>query len=199
MQNPKSATTCSRCGSSLDSLDSGKGTTLRGSYVSERPARVAESSRDNASEYYQRGMESFRLRQFAKAIADFSRAIELDPKYVEAYANRGYAYSEQGKTEQAIKDYERVIALDPNRALAYYNRGVIFLEEKNLDRAIEDFSTAIRLSPGLVHAYFNRAVAYEKRGQRELAIADCEAMIKVATEPSDVRNAERFLRRLQHR
>ncbi|MBK8539507.1 MAG: tetratricopeptide repeat protein [Ardenticatenia bacterium] len=44
---------------------------------------------------------------------DYSRAIELDPKYACAYCNRGDAYAKLGEYQRALKDYSRAIELDP--------------------------------------------------------------------------------------
>ena len=44
---------------------------------------------------------------FAKAIADYSEAVRLDPKYALAYNGRGLAYSQQGETRKADEDFAR--------------------------------------------------------------------------------------------
>jgi tetratricopeptide (TPR) repeat protein len=47
--------------------------------------------------------------EFDKAIADFSKAIELDPNYAEAYFNRAYAYHRKGgEVAKARSDLEEM-------------------------------------------------------------------------------------------
>ena len=53
------------------------------------------------------------------AIADFNKAIQLDPNLAGAYNNRGVVYSETGKYKPAIADFNKAIQLDPNLADAY--------------------------------------------------------------------------------
>jgi tetratricopeptide (TPR) repeat protein len=48
------------------------------------------------------------------AIADFDRAIQLNPKYVDAFNNRGFAYNTKGEYDRAIADYNQAIQLNPN-------------------------------------------------------------------------------------
>jgi tetratricopeptide (TPR) repeat protein len=48
-----------------------------------------------------------------RAVNDFNRAIELDPRYALAYGNRGLALLRQGKDAEAEKDFERAVALRP--------------------------------------------------------------------------------------
>jgi len=57
-----------------------------------------------------------------KAIADESKAIEIDPKNATAYYNRGVAYDTLGQWDKAIADYSRAIEIDPKYAKAYSNR-----------------------------------------------------------------------------
>ena len=49
--------------------------------------------------------------EYDKAIADCSKAIELDPSYDRAYYNRAFAYSEKGEVTKAIGDLEKCIEL----------------------------------------------------------------------------------------
>ena len=48
------------------------------------------------------------------AIDDYTRAIDLNPNYVEAYNNRGAIYNNIREPELAIADFDKVIELDPN-------------------------------------------------------------------------------------
>ena len=54
-----------------------------------------------------------------KAIADYTEAIRLNPKYAEAYYNRGVAYEDKGEHDKAIADFTEAIRLDPKYAKAY--------------------------------------------------------------------------------
>ncbi|HEY85645.1 MAG TPA: tetratricopeptide repeat protein [Chloroflexi bacterium] len=49
-----------------------------------------------------------------QAIADYNKAIDLNPDYAAAYSNRGVAYYYSGDLEQAIADFERYLELAPN-------------------------------------------------------------------------------------
>lgn len=46
------------------------------------------------------------------AIADYTKAIELDSKYISAYVNRGITEMEQGDFVAAKKDFEVCVQLD---------------------------------------------------------------------------------------
>ena len=61
-----------------------------------------------------------------QAIAQFSAAIRMDPRYASAYCNRAIAFYQQGQLDKAIADFSRAIELAPASARAYNNRGVTY-------------------------------------------------------------------------
>ena len=68
------------------------------------------------------------LKQHQEAIADYDKAIELNPKYFNAYYNRGTAKDGLKQYKESIADYDKAIELDPKYFDAYYNRGFAYLE-----------------------------------------------------------------------
>lgn len=77
---------------------------IRCGWPSSRPA-VTNNSIDElaASEWYEKGY-SFWAVNYEDAIVAFSKAIELNPRYAEAFKNRGLAYAILGNRSQAIAD-----------------------------------------------------------------------------------------------
>ncbi len=59
--------------------------------------------------------ETYRLlKQYNRAIADFDRAIAIDPNYAWAYGSRGQVYSALKQQQKAIQDFDRALAIDPS-------------------------------------------------------------------------------------
>ena len=113
-----------------------------------------------------------RQKEDEKSIEHYTLAIKLKPDFVEAYYNRGLAYTGKGEIERAIVDYTRAIDLKPDDAAAYNNRGLAYKDQGEFDNAIEDLDRAINLKPDDAAAYYNRGLAYYKRGEFDVAIAD---------------------------
>jgi tetratricopeptide (TPR) repeat protein len=98
-------------------------------------------------EYLNAGNEKNKAGDYAGAIKDCNKAIELDPKYAAAYNNRGLYKEESGDFKDAIKDLDRAIELDPELSPAYYNRGNAKSGSDDRKGAVEDFNRAIELNP----------------------------------------------------
>ena len=114
------------------------------------------------------------------AIADCSRAIELDPGLAQAWAQRGAVRYRKGDWDGAIADATRAIELDPGLAEVWANRGSA-RANKDADWAgvLSDSSKAIELDPGLARAWDNRAFARSSTGDVEGAIADATRAIEL--------------------
>lgn len=75
--------------------------------------------------YSDRGVLFIHMKDKEKAMADFNKAIDLQPEYSFRYSARAYAHEFFGDTESSIADYEKAIELDPTDAVAYNNLGLM--------------------------------------------------------------------------
>jgi tetratricopeptide (TPR) repeat protein len=89
------------------------------------------------------------------AIANYSKAIEINPRFAEAYNNRGLAYAYKGQYGQAISDYNKAIETNPKLAEAYYNRGAAYYLNGEHDKACKDVRKAQSLGYP-VHQKYSR-------------------------------------------
>src|SRR5262249_26248546 len=79
------------------------------------------------------------------AISDYDRSIRLNPRYADAYCNRGVARRGKGDIKGAIADYDAAINIDPRRAPAYLNRGLARMLQGKLAEATLDFEECLKL------------------------------------------------------
>ncbi len=67
--------------------------------------------------YHNRG-NAYRVNgQYKNAIADYTKTIKLDPKFVFGYYNRGLAHEKSGQREKAIADFRKANVLLPDKGL----------------------------------------------------------------------------------
>ena len=122
--------------------------------------------------YCKRGRAYDALKNYHQAIADFERALELDPSYTYALSSRGWAFYWVQDYQRAFADFNRALELDPNDAFAYYRRGWAYTQLKNYQQAIVDFDRALELDPNNAWAYSGRGWVYRHLKEYQQAIVD---------------------------
>jgi tetratricopeptide (TPR) repeat protein/V8-like Glu-specific endopeptidase len=157
-------------------------------------ARTVQNPTLSADDYFVSAYQKNEKGDYQGALADFDRAIALQPDYAEAYNNRGILkYEKLNDPQGALADYNRVIVLQPNNALAYNNRGN--LKKINdpqgaladLDRAITlQESSANVLKSDLASTYYNRGnLKYETLNDPQGALADYNRAIALQPDDAD--------------
>jgi len=92
--------------------------------------------------------------EFAQAMTEYNKAVEIENASAIPYCNRALLYIKLGKVDLALKDFIKVIAMDPGNASAYYYRGMLYYHLKKYDQARGDVYKAqklgIKVDPGLI-------------------------------------------------
>ena len=110
-------------------------------------AQAIRKNPDDPINYNKRGLALAQAGKNEEALADFNKAISLDPNYGQAFANRGTLYRKSRRFEEALADYERALTLDATYAPAWAGRGLIYKARNQTGEALEDFNKAIDADP----------------------------------------------------
>jgi tetratricopeptide (TPR) repeat protein/V8-like Glu-specific endopeptidase len=143
-------------------------------------SRTVQSPTLTADDYFVSAYQKNEQSNYQGALADYDRAIALNPNYAAAYNNRGnLKYQKLNNPQGALADYDRVIALNPNYAGAYNNRGNLKYQKLNNPQgALADYDRAITLNPNYAEAYNNRGVLKQnKLNNPQGALADYDRAI----------------------
>jgi len=133
----------------------------------------------SAGEHVELGIEYHDQGELDKAIAEFEKAIELDPNDAEAHRNLGTAYGEQGKWEESAAAYEQAIEINPTFGEAYGDVVGAYFYLERIPEAIEAGEKAIELASDYATAYNNLGIVYGSQGQVDAAIALFEKSIQI--------------------
>jgi len=151
------------------------------------------SGRDLAWAYTNRGHAYIAKGDYDRAITDFNRTIEVDPRNGLAYINRSHAYERKKEYDRALADAMRGVELAPREVMGFVNRAAAYIGFKDYNSAIADTNRAIQLAPGASLAFLNRAFAYEKLGERDRAIADYRRTLELDPNKQFARDALKSL------
>ena len=143
----------------------------------------------NAVASYDSARAAYEKNDNDRAIADYSDAIKLNPKYANAYVGRGSAWYAKKDYDRAIADYDDAIRIDPNNGLSYLDRGFVWSAKKDIDRAIADYDEAIRRYPTYAEAFDQRGHAWQTKGDLDRAIADFGETIRIDPQHIDALNS----------
>ena len=126
-----------------------------------------------ATEFCDRGLNKYFKQDYIGAIADYKKAIKIDPKNEDAFYNRALAKSKLKDYLGSIIDINEVIKINPNIGGAYLIRADSKSELKDFSGAIADYSKAINLDPiKLSRAYYQRGLLEIQFGRNEIGCKD---------------------------
>ena len=127
---------------------------------------------ESATAYNNRGLSMDAMGQRDKAIADFSRAISMEPGNYFAYNNMGVMYGKDGQYQRSIDYFLKAISINPEFTDSYCNLGLSYFYLNRYDMALENYNKAIGLKRNFDEAYLNRGNLYFTVGNKELAFRD---------------------------
>jgi len=87
---------------------------------------------------FKAGKTFCKASNYSDAVNQFTKAIELDPSYAEAYAARAEAYVMTEEFELAAKDYERAAQLDMGEAEYAFSAGSMNYKLENYQQAVNN-------------------------------------------------------------
>ena len=127
------------------------------------------------------------------AIVDYSKAIEINSCYSDAYYKRGLAKAEMSDYEGALADYNEALECeeDDDNDDLYVSRGMANQALMKFEEAVEDFTAALEINKELGDAFFFRGLCYMHLDKIKEALADLKKAKK-----SGVAEASEFIKEL---
>jgi tetratricopeptide (TPR) repeat protein len=123
-----------------------------------------------AEAFQRRGVRALERGQTLRALTDFSKAHQLDPKLADVLVLRAMAYRIREKYDLALHDLAEAITLAPDHEGAFNVRGCVLTARGAYDEALKAFSRAIQINPQVSSIHANRGLAHAKKGELDLAV-----------------------------
>ena len=135
--------------------------------------------------HYLLGLNYYRLREFAKAVEEFQRVLQLSPDYELATFQLGLAYARTGDFDQSIQMLKHALELDGTNFSAAYNLGAAYLKKEMIPEAAAAFRQSITIDPeyAVGHRALGELLLYQ--GQPDESLAELRRAAEL--DPNDPR------------
>ena len=120
-----------------------------------------------------------KLCQYEEALADYEKAVALEPNcaWIVAVLARAQDYSGGGRS--GLKSFNRAVALCGTSGWIYSWRGAVWARLGRPERALEDFARALKHMPWYSFAYAWRGALFNRLGRFDEALADLDAAVRL--------------------
>ena len=95
------------------------------------------------------GSEFVNNNQLLEAIEIFTKVIELDPSWPEAWNKRATVFYMVGEFEKSQKDIDEVLKLENRHFGALAGQGLVNIKLENYDKAIKSYENVIEIYPSM--------------------------------------------------
>ncbi|HEY2481640.1 MAG TPA: aspartyl protease family protein, partial [Caulobacteraceae bacterium] len=143
-----------------------------------QPPSATESPPPDAAGFARRAAAEAARREFTAAVADFSKAMELDPKQPDYAYQRGETHLVAGQSGLAMADFDRTLALAPADSRALIARASLRLAAHDNAGALADLDAARRALSGASDDRFVLAALYRTAEAPALSLAELDLWIK---------------------
>jgi tetratricopeptide (TPR) repeat protein len=135
---------------------------------------------DRADAYRNRGLAYAIGHDLDHALADYDRAIEIEPGNPHGFLVRGSAFFERKDDVRAIADYSRAIALDPRYSAALSKRALAYRRLGDHAKAIADYDRLIALDADDAVSWIERGATYLEAHQDARGLQDYDQAVRIA-------------------
>ena len=132
---------------------------------------ISGQSVTDAQGHAARGQTFAKSGKAEEALAEFDRALTLDPYNVQALYGRGLIHQGEKNHQQAIKDFSAANGLKPQQLEPLLARANSFLALDKAKEAAADLDEAVQAAPNNAPAWSARGITYERLGDKASASA----------------------------
>ena len=123
--------------------------------------------------------------QPAEADRHLAQALELRPRFKQAYVNRGLIAARQGRAVDAAADFRRALEIDSRMAVAHANLALLLIAADQKPAAIEHLRSALQSNPRFPQARASLGLLLARTGQTEQGLAELRTALEL--DPRDVK------------
>jgi tetratricopeptide (TPR) repeat protein len=125
----------------------------------------------------------------------YDEALTLDPIYLDAWIQKGFALDRIGKSVEAIECYNRALEIDPVNLGVKCLKGFAFNNLEEFDKSIECYNEVLKENPEDVFSWYQKGSALESLGKYREAMESYDKALEI--DPADFLIREKKMKLLE--
>jgi protein O-mannosyl-transferase len=150
--------------------------------------RAAQVTKNNYIAFSNHGQALFKKGRVEEAIAEYEKAIALEPTVDAARLGLSEALMQQGKLDDASVQLAKVLELNPENSAARVQFGVLRGRQGRYDEAVAAFSEVLQRNPDDLAAHNNLGNVLTLQGKNEEAVKHFEKAVQISPEYASAHN-----------
>jgi arylsulfatase A-like enzyme/Flp pilus assembly protein TadD len=127
-----------------------------------------------------------------EALLEFETVLKQNPRFAEAYVNRGRLWKKLGRSANAEADWKKAIDVDPANAAAYFELAALSEETGHSADGIPYLRQILRLQPQNYDVMLNLAILHQRAGHEREARNLCRQVLLNTNDPRLKEKAKRI-------
>jgi tetratricopeptide (TPR) repeat protein len=127
----------------------------------------------------------FTYNEPERAIAEYKKAIEIDPLYHPAYNGLGYAYSALGNYGDAERTFKKYTELLPDESNPHDSYAEVLMKQGHFDHAIAEYKRSLSINPQFITSYLGLGMSYVLMGNADEGRRQYRVLYDMAEDDND--------------
>jgi tetratricopeptide (TPR) repeat protein len=124
----------------------------------------------------------------------YDKALTLDPSFLDAWIQKGFALDRMGKSREALVCYDKALEIDPENRGIRCLKGFAFNNLKEFEKSIESYDEVLKTNPEDVFSLYQKGLVLESLGRYGEAMKCYDKALEI--DPTDVLIKEKQTRLL---
>jgi len=147
--------------------------------VSSLSAEIQKNKRSAAETAYSQGLAQLSRDDYARALPNFEKAVEIDPNYAEAWYQAGYCYGILGRAADSLRASRQAARLRPEWAAAWVNIGASSYALGQYKDAVDAYRQAIKLDENDPDIQYSLGLTFNKLGRTDEEILAYKRAVQI--------------------
>lgn len=135
--------------------------------VSSLSAEIQKNKRSTAETEYSQGLAQLSRDDYARALTNFEKAVDIDPNYAEAWYQAGYCYGMLNRPADALRASRQAAKLRPDWAAVWVNIGASSYALGQYKEAVDAYRQAIRLDESNPDTQYSLGLTFNRLGRTD--------------------------------